>query len=164
MTEPLPDPLKKLSNNPDDATQQELENYIDMCMTELVADMDEDHVIQKTTEDPISLNNIRKRGIDNCGFEGIRSTDVDDSSCVFEFTVDDPEQGNTNGETTNQHAVAMDKIITKRRLTELSIRAIRRHVSNIGDVEHINPNQRIGAVYTNVGRTHVQRFRYEPIG
>lgn len=109
-------------------------------MMELVAnDMEDKHVIQTTTEDLISLYNIQKQGINNCGFERMCPMDINDFSCMFEFTVNNSKQGNTNGETMDQ-PMAMEKIITKRCLMELSIQAIHHHVSNIGDVEHINPN------------------------
>jgi hypothetical protein len=61
----------------DDETQKELNNHIEMCLTELVADMDEDNALQQS-DAPMSLNDFRKAGRDNCGYEGI----VDEITCL----------------------------------------------------------------------------------
>jgi hypothetical protein len=66
----LPDPERKTVRDHDEKTQKELENHIEMFLTELVADMDEDNALQQS-DAAMSLNEFRKAGKDNCGYEGI---------------------------------------------------------------------------------------------
>ena len=69
---------------------------------------------------------MRNRGLDNCGFEGIRSMTIDESSSIFQYTAATIDEQEYNGldESLTAH-VETDQIITKRRLTELSIELIR---------------------------------------
>jgi hypothetical protein len=141
-TVPLPDPINTKKNDYDEETQKELEAHIDMCLTELVADLDEDNAL-RSPNDPISLLGIRMQGSNNCGFEGIRAMEVDRLSRVYEIQRTNYEDNNSIGdqdstELTSGH-VRMDNIVTKARLTELSIRVVARNVSNINEVKDIPP-------------------------
>ena len=117
ITIPLPDPASKTkTSDDDDLTQRELEAHIDMCLTELFADMDEDHRF-RSPDHPMSLYNIRKKGKDNCGFEGIRPMDVDRHAQVFEIP---DRNGEGTESTTHDHSsqpattgTNFDRIITK---------------------------------------------------
>ena len=53
----LPDPERTTVRDHDDETQRELDNHIEMCLTELVADMDEDDALQQS-DAPMSLNDF----------------------------------------------------------------------------------------------------------
>jgi hypothetical protein len=55
----LPEPSKTKANDHDEATQKELEYHIEMCLTELFADMDEDHNFRNPNK-PMSLYHMRK--------------------------------------------------------------------------------------------------------
>ena len=68
-----------------------------MYLTEIVADMDEDNALQQT-DAPISLNDFRKAGRDNCGYEGITANMVDESTCVFEMHVPIARQAGEEGD------------------------------------------------------------------
>jgi hypothetical protein len=132
----------------DDKTQKELENHIEMFLTELVADMDEDDALQQS-DAAMSLNDFRKAGRDNCGYEGITANMVDESKCVFEMHVpiapqsgdegvdnccdDDPNENLPR----NPRLTETDQIITKARLTALSIDVVRRHVGNIEELSEL---------------------------
>ena len=96
-----------------------------MCLTELFANMDEDNVLQRGANESISLNEMRHHGLDNCSFEGIRPLFIDESSSVFEYTATIDEDEHNNVDESSPAHVAMDQIVTKRRLTELSIEVIR---------------------------------------
>jgi hypothetical protein len=55
VTVPLADPASPTkTNDNDDLTQRELEDHIDMCLTELFADLDEDHRF-RSPDEPMSL-------------------------------------------------------------------------------------------------------------
>jgi hypothetical protein len=57
----LPDPERNTVRDHDEKTQKELENHIEMFLTELVADMDEDNALQQS-DAAMSLNEFRKAG------------------------------------------------------------------------------------------------------
>jgi hypothetical protein len=44
----LPNPERSTERDCDDETQKELENHIEMCLTELIVDMDEDDALQQS--------------------------------------------------------------------------------------------------------------------
>ena len=66
---------------------------------------------------------------------------IDESSSIFQYTAATIDEQEYNGldESLTAH-VETDQIITKRRLTELSIELIRRHVERLQEVADINPN------------------------
>jgi hypothetical protein len=142
VTDPLPEPTKaqKRTCDQDRATDEEIQQYIDMCHTEMFANMDEDNALCERNSYSISLNEMRKRGQNNCGFEGIQPINIEETSCLFECsTISDGEQNGVTEEMSITH-MGMDQIVTKTRLTELSIRIIRRHVSTLGDIGDRIPN------------------------
>ena len=102
-----------------------MEQYTDMCLTELFANMDEDNALQRRVNESISLNEMRHRGLDNCGFEGIRPLIIDESLSIFENTATMDQDENFDVDESSPAHVATDQIVTKRRLTELSIEVIR---------------------------------------
>jgi hypothetical protein len=53
----LPDPERTTVRGHDDETRKELKNHIEMCLTELVADMDEDDALQQS-DAAMSLNDF----------------------------------------------------------------------------------------------------------
>jgi hypothetical protein len=53
----LPDPERTTVHDHDDETQKELKNHIEMCLTELVADMHEDDALQQPNS-AMSLNDF----------------------------------------------------------------------------------------------------------
>lgn len=59
-------------------------NHIEIHLTELLADLDADNVINDSSP-IVSLNQFRKNGKDKCGFKGIRANGVDVNSCVFQM-------------------------------------------------------------------------------
>ena len=61
ITVALPDPEKITVHDHNDETQKELENHIEMFLTELVAEMDEDGVLRRS-DAPMSLHDFRKAG------------------------------------------------------------------------------------------------------
>jgi hypothetical protein len=130
-----------------------LEKHIDTFLTELVADMDEDNALQQP-DAPMSLDEFRKAGKDNCGYSGISANMVDENSCVFQMNVpaaghfrnsgdndsdnsddDDP----SNDLPRNPRRTQTDEVMTKARLTALSVNVVRRNVEHIDGVSGINP-------------------------
>jgi hypothetical protein len=137
----LPDPERNTVRDHDDETQKELENHIEMYLTELVADMDEDDALQQS-DAAMSLNDFRKAGRDNCGYEGITANMVDESTCVFKMHVPIARQA---GEEGDDYSSDVDNLppnrrstehleVTKARLTALSIDVVRRHVAYIDEI------------------------------
>jgi len=67
---PLPDPVKSKAKDYDEKTQLELDKHIEMFLTKLVADMDEDNAL-RNPDVPISLHEFQKQGKNNCGYENV---------------------------------------------------------------------------------------------
>jgi hypothetical protein len=106
----------------------------------MFANMDEDNALCERNSYSISLNEMRKHGQNNCDFEGIQPINIEETSCLFECsTISDGEQNGVTEEMSITH-MGMDQIVTKTRLTELSIRIIRQHVSTLGDIGDRIPN------------------------
>ena len=111
-----------------------------MFLTELVADLDEDNALQHS-DAAMSLNEFRKAGRDNCGYEGITANMVDVNSCVFEMHMPNAQQSDNSGDDDpneelprNPRLTETDQIMTKARLTAISLAVIRRHVAHIDEV------------------------------
>jgi hypothetical protein len=128
VTLPLPAPVKTKPTDYDEETQKQLENHIEMALTELVADLDEDNEL-RSIDAPMSLREMRNKGKHNCGYAGVRAIAVDESSCLFQIR---GENGGNNEnvtdndtERTSGGSVQTDKIMSKARLTRLSIVAVR---------------------------------------
>jgi hypothetical protein len=60
----------------------DLENHIEIHLTELVANLDADNVINNLGP-IVSLNQFQKNGKDQCSFKGIRANSVDVNPCLF---------------------------------------------------------------------------------
>jgi len=101
-----------------------------MFLTELVADLDEDNALQHS-DAAMSLNEFRKAGRDNCGYEGITANMVDVNSCVFEMHMPNAQQSDNSGDDDpneelprNPRLTETDQIMTKARLTAISLAVI----------------------------------------
>jgi hypothetical protein len=141
----LPDLERTTVRYHDDETQKELKNHIEMCLTELVADMDEDNALQRSNA-AMSLNNFRKAGRDNCGYEGITTNMVDEGMCVFKMHVPIARQAGEEGDDSsfdvnssedlplNRRSTEPHIEVTKARITALSIDVVQRHVAYIDEI------------------------------
>ena len=121
-------------------TDEELQNYIDTCHTELFANMDEDNALCQTFTKSILLIEMRKRGNDNCGFEGIRPMRINETSCVFALSTITNGEANLGTEEMPMVHTGRDERVTKQRLAELLIQVIRRHVASLEELAHVTPN------------------------
>ena len=142
ITKALPDPERRRVLDHDVETQQELENHIESFLTELVSDLDQDHRLRNPGT-PYSLHEFRKQGKDNCGYVAICANHVDEGSCVFELSqtnVNHDEDEQTCASINQLQAEGANQLITKSRLTALSIVAVRRHIAAMESVMDIIPN------------------------
>jgi hypothetical protein len=155
ITNALPDPISSQHFDHDTETQMDLENHIEIHLTDLVADLDADNVINDSSP-IISLNQFRKHGKDQCGFKGIHAGSVDVNSCIFQMDDSHAEAGilqnddlvNENYDEDEDHlppnltrtTTHTDQNVTKQQLTALSIKVVRRHVQHIEEVSGVIPN------------------------
>ena len=94
-TQPLPDPVKG-TNNDDHETDEDVAKHIDECLTELVSQLDEDNNLERVSNDDganqlsfMSLNELRGKGKDECGYTCIKPPAVDETnSSVYQFATD----------------------------------------------------------------------------
>ena len=84
ITNALPDPIGSQHFDHDAETQMDPENHIEIHLTDLLADLDADNVINDSSP-IVSLNQFRKHGKDQCGFKGVCAGSVDVNSCIFQM-------------------------------------------------------------------------------
>jgi hypothetical protein len=143
ITNALPDPTNSRELDHDMETQTDINNHIELHLTEMAAELDADNATSNEPSNPsVSLNQFRKNGRDKCGFTGIRANRVEENSCVFEIHHDsqvgaqillqneDPDNNSTNDRDVppNPTCPHPDQIMSKKRLTALSIQAVRRNL------------------------------------
>jgi hypothetical protein len=151
-TEPLPDPIKGRKGN-DDKTDEEVETYIDACLTELVSQLDEDNNLGNGSYHGVdkflfmTLTDLRGNGSDQCGYTCITPPMVDGTNCVYEFESDVTiHRANTPNESNSAIVTFSPKIVSKGRLTQLAIQSIKRNVIEITELSHINPNGTVASI------------------
>jgi hypothetical protein len=155
ITNALPDSIGSQHFDHDTETQMDLENHIEIHLTDLLADLDADNVI-KDLSPIVSLNQFRKHGKDQCGFKGVHAGSVDVNSSIFQMHDshaeaqilksddlvnekydNDEDHLPPNPTQTTTHT---DQNVTKQRLTALSIKVVRRHVQHIEELSGVIPN------------------------
>ena len=144
----LPDPeRKKRGSDYDEETQRKILEHIEECMTDLVAQLDEDDALlassnPNSSDDPyLSLVGLRSIGNDKCGYESLRPADFDGSAHLYELnssTGTGPNAVNNSNNVNN--ATSAPKYVTKSLLTTLGIQSIKRYVERISELSHICPN------------------------
>jgi hypothetical protein len=133
----------------------DLENHIEIHLTDLLADLDANNVINDSSP-IVSLNQFRKHGKDQCGFKGVCVGSVDVNSCVFQMhdshvearILQSDDLVNENYDNDDDHlppnltqtTTHTDQNVTKQRLTALSIEVVRRHVQHIEELSGVIPN------------------------
>jgi hypothetical protein len=144
-TDALPDPERNARDH-DDETQREIDDHIETYLSEIVSGLDEENSLcQLNTR--ISLDEFRKGGKENCGYDGITANMVDENSCVFEMHIntarheEDDAACNSCDEDEiddlprNPRRTQKDQIMSKARLTSLLFSVTNRIVENSEEVE-----------------------------
>lgn len=145
ILEKTTDPLapSERSTREDSEPTEEVNNYIEAMLTELVAQLDEDDNLLTGNSNGnaspyvhISMADIRQRGKNDCGYGGVRPVELRNTRQVYKFA--DGTTDGTSGQTeTNAPSSFNLHAITKAKLTTLGISSIRREVSNITELSHI---------------------------
>jgi hypothetical protein len=145
-THALPDPTDSRETDHDTETQRDIDNHIEMHLTELVADLDANNAIQEFNPS-ISLNQFRKKGKNKCGFDGIVANHVDEDSCVFDIhdslaqiSLQNDDLEGTSDEPSPNPRTNPDQTVTTARLHALSIQVTRRIVQGPERVKDVIPN------------------------
>lgn len=139
-TKPLPPRASKGDNNDcDEETDDQLRKHIETFLTELASDLDEDNGFASSEHTTIRLDDTRKMGDNNCGYDGICAGHVNESACIYQV---DGMQQDEDTAATSPHSEAtlnLNGAITKALLTRLSLEVVRRNIQNINELEQLNP-------------------------
>ena len=93
----------------------------------------------------MSLNELRGKGKDECGYTCIKPPAVDETnSSVYQFATNIAT--NIRTESSRFAATFSPGILSKKRLTTLSIQSIKRNVEQITELSHINPNGSLASI------------------
>jgi hypothetical protein len=134
---------------------EEVTMYIDDCLSELVSQLDADNQLFESTShhgiDNLSfmtMTDLRGSGADQCGYTCIMPPTVDETDCVYEFETNlTMHDVNNPNESTNPALITFSpRMVSKARLTQLSIRSIKRNVAEITALSHINPNGNVASI------------------
>jgi hypothetical protein len=140
-TEPLPDHIHGKSRN-EDESDEELEASIQNSMTKLISQLDVDNNLGTgEVQDGcafLSLMELRGNGADQCGYKCIAWPNVNQSNCVYAFSVND---------TSNQHTITYaPNVVSKVTLLWLAVQSVKQNVEELMELSHINPNGMVESI------------------
>jgi len=120
-------------------------------LTKVVADLDEDNNLVSESDnhvDPLqfmSMTKLRGNDKNQCGYKCIASPTVNATDCVYILEMN---ASNNSGMVQPMVVTYALKMVSKSRLTQLSIQSVRWNVENMTELEHINPNGTVKSIQT----------------